>query len=207
MGRRRRTALRSITITLGAVALFGLVAGAKPVYAYHQMRCDPGYTAQPVSIAPVFACRAANTDPTAIQWPQAVATQHEIALYLAKLRVRVFHIDFVWGTSGRLAFDVAPPPLRGQRRRDRMMPDVTVSPRMRDVLNRAAEIGRTHTGERVVGTENALRALVEDRDSIAAQVLRELGVTERVAQRLDEIMSSESYRTPSRRRYFTPPNE
>jgi ATP-dependent Clp protease ATP-binding subunit ClpA len=87
------------------------------------------------------------------------------------------------------------------------MLDVTVSPRMREVLSRAAEIGKMHTGEPFVGTENMLRALVEDRDGIAAQVLRELGVTERVAQRLDEIMSSESYRTPSRRRYFTSPNK
>jgi len=42
-----------------------------------------------------------------------------------------------------------------------------------------------------------LRALVEDREGIAAQVLDELGITDRVAARLDEIMSSESYRTPS----------
>jgi len=87
------------------------------------------------------------------------------------------------------------------------MLDMTVSPRMREVLSRAAEIGKVHTGESFVGTENMLRALVEDQDGIAAQVLQELGVAERVAQRLDEIMSSESYRTPSRRRYLTPPNK
>jgi ATP-dependent Clp protease ATP-binding subunit ClpA len=68
------------------------------------------------------------------------------------------------------------------------------------VLKRAAEIGKLHTGQRFVGTENVLRALVEDRDGIAATVLRELGVTERIAERLDEIMSSESYRTSSRKR-------
>jgi hypothetical protein len=110
MGRLIRTAVRSVAITLGAVVLFGLVAGARPVHAYHEMRCDPGYTAQPVSIAPVFVCRPANPNPTAIQWPQVVTTRHEIALYFANIRVRVFHIDFVWGTSGWLAFDVAPPP-------------------------------------------------------------------------------------------------
>jgi hypothetical protein len=38
-------------------------------------------------------------------------------------------------------------------------------------------------------------------------VLRELGVTERIAKRLDEIMSSASYRTPSRDIYPTPPNK
>jgi hypothetical protein len=110
VGRLIRTALRSVAIALGAVVLFGFVAGARPVYAYRELRCDPGYTAQPVSIAPVSVCRPANPDPTAIQWPQAVPTQHEIALYLANLHVRVFHIDFVWGTSDGLAFDVAPPP-------------------------------------------------------------------------------------------------
>ncbi len=86
------------------------------------------------------------------------------------------------------------------------MLDVTASPRMKDVLNRAAEIGKLHTGEPFVGTENVLRALVEDQEGIAAMVLRELGVTERIAERLDEIMSSESYRTPSRR-IFPRPSE
>jgi ATP-dependent Clp protease ATP-binding subunit ClpA len=75
---------------------------------------------------------------------------------------------------------------------------LTTSPRMEWVLNRAAEIGKLHTGAPFVGTENVLRALVEDDGGIAVQVLRELGVAERVAERLDEIMSSTSYRTPSR---------
>jgi ATP-dependent Clp protease ATP-binding subunit ClpA len=88
-----------------------------------------------------------------------------------------------------------------------MVPNITTSPRMERVLNRAAEIGKLHTGEPFVGTENVLRALVEDQDGIAAQVLRELGVTERIAERLDEIMSSASYRTPSRDVYRTPPNK
>jgi ATP-dependent Clp protease ATP-binding subunit ClpA len=84
---------------------------------------------------------------------------------------------------------------------------MTTSPRMERVLSRAAEIGKLHTGKPFVGTENVLRALVEDEDGIAAQVLRELGVTERVAERLDEIMSSKSYRTTSRRRYLIPPKK
>jgi hypothetical protein len=110
VGRRIRSALRSVAIALGAVVLFGFLAGARPVYAYNELRCAPGYTAQPVSIVPVSQCRPANPDPRAIQWPQTVVAQHEIALYLARLRVRVFHIDFVWGTSSWLVFDVAPPP-------------------------------------------------------------------------------------------------
>jgi len=78
---------------------------------------------------------------------------------------------------------------------------------MKRVLERAAEIGRVHTGEPFVGTENVLRALVEDQDGIAASVLRELGVTERIAERLDQIMMSTSYRTPSRTLRFTPPDK
>jgi hypothetical protein len=69
------------------------------------------------------------------------------------------------------------------------------------VLDRAADIGKTHTGQPFIGTENVLRALVEDDDGIAVMVLRELDVAERVAARLDEIMSSEAYRTPSKRRF------
>lgn len=63
---------------------------------------------------------------------------------------------------------------------------------MEQVLIRAAEIGRAHTGRAFVGTENVLRAMIEDDGGIAAKVLRELGVAERVAARLDEIMASEA---------------
>ena len=87
------------------------------------------------------------------------------------------------------------------------MKEATMSPRMKRIFERAAEIGREHTGEPFVGTENVLRALVEDQDGIAASVLRELGVTHRIAERLDQIMSSTSYRTPSRTPHFTPPDK
>ena len=87
------------------------------------------------------------------------------------------------------------------------MKEATTSPRMKRIFERAAEIGREHTGEPFVGTENVLRALVEDQDGIAASVLRELGVTDRIAERLDQIMSSTSYRTPSRTLHFTPPDK
>jgi ATP-dependent Clp protease ATP-binding subunit ClpA len=77
------------------------------------------------------------------------------------------------------------------------MLNVTTSPRMEKVLKRAAEIGRLHTGAPFVGTENVLRALIEDEGGIAARVLQELDVADRIAERLDEIMSSEGYRTPA----------
>ena len=103
-----RTALRSLAIAVGAVVLFGFVVGARPFYSYQELRCASGYTAQPVSVAPVYQCRPANPDPTAIQWPQVVATDHRVALYLTHLRIRVFDIDYVWGTYHWLAFDVPP---------------------------------------------------------------------------------------------------
>jgi hypothetical protein len=83
------------------------------------------------------------------------------------------------------------------------MLDLRASPRMERILDRAAEIGKLHTGQAFVGTENVLRALVED--GIAGALLRELGVADRIAERLDEIMSSVEYRTPSRKIY-TPPS-
>lgn len=79
---------------------------------------------------------------------------------------------------------------------------------MEQVLVRAAEIGRAHTGQAFVGTENVLRAMIEDDGGIAVHVLRELGVAERVAARLDELMASEGYRTPSTKGPPTPsPNQ
>jgi ATP-dependent Clp protease ATP-binding subunit ClpA len=91
------------------------------------------------------------------------------------------------------------------RRKEHDMPNVQTSPRMEHILIRAAEIGRAHTGQAFVGTENVLRAMIEDDGGIAAKVLKELGVAERVAARLDEIMASESYRTPSTKVHPTPP--
>jgi hypothetical protein len=57
--------------------------------------------------------------------------------------------------------------------------------------------GSSTLGEAFIGTENVLRALVEDEQGIAGSVLRELGVADQIAQELDEIMSSTSYRAPS----------
>lgn len=80
---------------------------------------------------------------------------------------------------------------------------VDVSPRMQRILERAAQVGEEHTGRRFLGTENVLRALTEDTDgavtpSIANRVLDELGIRERLRDRLDEWMRSNAYRTSSR---------
>lgn len=101
-------ALRSLAIAVAIVVGLGVVVGARPFYAYQELRCASGYTAQPVSIMPVYQCRPAIPDPTAIQWPQVVTTEHRVALYLTNLRIRVFDIDYVWGTHHWLAFDVPP---------------------------------------------------------------------------------------------------
>ena len=73
------------------------------------------------------------------------------------------------------------------------------TPRMRRLLERAAEIGEERTGMRFVGMENVLRAIVDDEDAIAWQVLEELGVLERVRARLDQLMSSTEYAKSSNR--------
>jgi hypothetical protein len=107
--RIRRTA-RAFGVALVLVVAFGYAAGAKTLFAYSELRCAPGYTAQPASIIS-YECRPAwPPDPTTIQWPAVVTTQDEVGLYLTNLRVRVFHIDFVSGVEYWLAFDVPPPP-------------------------------------------------------------------------------------------------
>jgi ATP-dependent Clp protease ATP-binding subunit ClpA len=74
-----------------------------------------------------------------------------------------------------------------------------LSPRMRRVLQRAAEIGEERTGTPFVGTENVLRAIVDEPDAIAYQVLEELGVVRQIGARLDQIMGSSEYAKGSNR--------
>lgn len=71
--------------------------------------------------------------------------------------------------------------------------DMRISPRMANLLERAAEVGRKHTGQPLVGTETVLRALSEEPEGIAGQVLQELGVRKKTIRRLDEILSDPSY--------------
>jgi hypothetical protein len=101
---------RAFAISLALFVAFGYAAGARSVFAYSELRCPPGLTAQPVSIAPVFVCRSQFPDPTTIQWPAVVTTEDRVALYLANIRVRVFDLDYVWGRHVWVAFDVPPPP-------------------------------------------------------------------------------------------------
>jgi len=99
--------LRTFAIALCLVLVFGFLAGARPVFAYRELRCDPGYTAHPKGLSSgVYQCEARLPDPTAIQWPQVVTTQDEVGLYLTNLHIRVFHINFVSGTYHWFALGV-----------------------------------------------------------------------------------------------------
>jgi ATP-dependent Clp protease ATP-binding subunit ClpA len=71
--------------------------------------------------------------------------------------------------------------------------DMRVSPRMARLLERAADIGRKHTGKPLVGTETVLRALAEEPEGIAGKVLDELGVRTKTRKRLDELLSDPKY--------------
>src|SRR5438067_8713935 len=102
-----RTA-RTFAIAVVLVVAFAYAAGAKPMFAYSELRCAAGYTAQPAS--PIgYECRPSMPDPTTIQWSAVVTTQDEVGLYLANPRVRVFHIDFASGVQEWLAFGVPLP--------------------------------------------------------------------------------------------------
>ncbi len=103
MAARIRKTFRAFVIALALVVAFAYVAGARTVFVYREFRCAPGYVAS-------YECRPPAPDPTAIQWPEAVTTRDEVALYLANFHVRVFHMDFAAGTTYWLAFDVAAPP-------------------------------------------------------------------------------------------------
>ena len=109
MAGRIRSTARAFAISSVLVVAFGYAAGPRAVFEYSELRCPPGLTAQPVSIAPVFVCRPQFPDPTTIQWPEVVTTEDRVALYLANIRVRVFDLDYVWDRHGWLAFDVPPP--------------------------------------------------------------------------------------------------
>jgi hypothetical protein len=109
MAGRILTTVRTVAIALGLLLLFGYAAGARTVFAHGELRCPPGYTAQPASMI-TYECRPPWPDPTTIRWSEVVTTRDEVGLYLVNLRVRVLHLDFVAGTEYWLAFDVPPPP-------------------------------------------------------------------------------------------------
>jgi ATP-dependent Clp protease ATP-binding subunit ClpA len=81
-----------------------------------------------------------------------------------------------------------------------MITSEQVTPRMQRILARAASIADVALGQRIVGTEHVLLATLEDADAIATQVLNELGVREAARAKLEAILASPEYRTPSNAR-------
>lgn len=61
------------------------------------------------------------------------------------------------------------------------------------LIMEAAHSAARDVGVDAVGTEHVLLALTRDPAGIAAQVLTELGVTEQVGERLEQIMAGEGY--------------
>ena len=68
----------------------------------------------------------------------------------------------------------------------------TPPPRVRRTIERAGREA-TSRGHDYLGTEHLLLALLADPDGVATGVLRELGVAEIAAERLQEIMESPGY--------------
>jgi ATP-dependent Clp protease ATP-binding subunit ClpA len=68
----------------------------------------------------------------------------------------------------------------------------TPTPRVKQTIDRAGQEA-TSRGHDQLGTEHLLLALLADPDGIAGRVLRELGVAELAAQRVQEVMESPGY--------------
>jgi hypothetical protein len=78
------------------------------------------------------------------------------------------------------------------------MKQIDVTPRMERLLDRAADLGQETIGVRTVGTEQMLRATLDDPEAVATQVLAHVGALEAVKAELDRIMSSDRYRRTTR---------
>jgi ATP-dependent Clp protease ATP-binding subunit ClpA len=65
----------------------------------------------------------------------------------------------------------------------------TPTPRVKKTIERAGQEA-TSRGHDYLGTDHLLLALLADPDGVAGRVLRELGVAELAAQRVQEVMES-----------------
>lgn len=108
MAKRVWRVVRSLTVALAILVVFGFATGARPVFARGQLDCGSGYYAQGVGIMDgVYQCLPLAHWPPSVQPPpQVVTTRDEVGLYLTNVQVRVFDIDFVQGTDHWLAFGV-----------------------------------------------------------------------------------------------------
>ncbi len=100
--------LRSVAIALLIVVALSLITGARPVSAYREMRCEPGYFPRSITlVSGVYVCEPRPVNrPGPIELPETVTVQDEVGLYLTRLQIRVFHFNFVAGTYHGPAFGV-----------------------------------------------------------------------------------------------------
>lgn len=98
--------LRSVAIALHVVVAFSLVTGARLIYAYRELSCEPGHFPRPMSISrDAYHCEARPANlPEPGELPEVAVLQDEVGLYLTHLQVRDFYIDFVAGTFHGFAF-------------------------------------------------------------------------------------------------------
>jgi ATP-dependent Clp protease ATP-binding subunit ClpC len=68
----------------------------------------------------------------------------------------------------------------------------TPTPRVKKTIERAGQEAMSR-GHDYLGTEHLLLALLSDPDGVAGRVLRQLGVAELAAQRVQKIMESPGY--------------
>jgi len=90
--------LRSFAFALALVAAFAFLVGARPVFAYRELQCEVGHFPRAKGLASgVYVCEPRPPSlPPSVEVP--VTIRDEVGLYLTRLDVRVFHIDFVAGT-------------------------------------------------------------------------------------------------------------
>jgi ATP-dependent Clp protease ATP-binding subunit ClpC len=74
---------------------------------------------------------------------------------------------------------------------------VRKTPRVEQAIARAERIADGY-GDGFIGTEHLLLGLAEDPDGIASSVLEELGVREKVRQRLRAMLEHEEYNREGR---------
>ncbi len=79
----------------------------------------------------------------------------------------------------------------------RLLPVDMLTERSRKVLH-AAKQEAHQLNHHYIGTEHLLLGLLDEPDGIAAKILAELGVTDSIRDRLQELMRSLSYNTPTR---------
>src|SRR5687767_2867867 len=106
--RRMPRLLRSVAIALLVIVAFSLMTGARVISAYRELRCEPGYWPRGMTLmSGIYRCEPRPVNPPEpVELPQVAVAQDEFGLYLTRLQVRVFYIDFVGGTYHGPAFGV-----------------------------------------------------------------------------------------------------